>query len=113
MNDELDHILVEQLHSTKKSLKVLKRHHKLMPDDPWIKKGLILIENKIKFFENMVENKELIRKKKKKKKEKNSDILAKNPVYEWYRTMFFTTSFAYKMFMNSISQYTSYFRKGK
>ena len=71
--EELDHILAEQLHNTRKALKIIKRHQKLMPTDPNIEEGIKLIENKIKFFESMIQNKELIKKKPKKKKKHSNN----------------------------------------
>jgi len=105
--EELDHILVEQLHSTKKSLKVLKRHQRLMPTDPWIRKGIILIENKIEFFEGMIQNKELIKKKKKKKKECNPDILTRSPIYTWYRDAMIVSNIGYRFFADMAQNYIS------
>jgi len=109
--DELDHILVEQLHSARKSLKTVKRHLKLMPTDPWLIRGVPQIENRIQFFESMIQNKELIKKKKKKKKDRNSDILLRSPIYTLYRDAMIVTNIGYRFFVdmaqNYISLYTS------
>jgi hypothetical protein len=93
--DELDEILLEQLHN------------------PYIEKGEVYIDNRIKFFESMIQDKSLLFKKPKKKKTKQSDLLSRNPAYEWYRNAMFITNFGYKIFTDSISQYMSYFKKGK
>lgn len=112
--DELDEILLDQLHAVKRSKKLLKRLKKLYrKPDPYIEKGEVYIENKIKFFESMIQDKSLLFKKPKKKKTKQSDLLSRNPAYEWYRNAMFVTNFGYKMFTDSISQYMSYFKKGK
>jgi hypothetical protein len=109
--EELDHILVEQLNSTRKSLKVLKRHQKLMPTDPKIKEGIVLIQNKINFFEEMIENKELIHKKRKKKKECDPDILSRGVIHTWYRNVFFLSTFGYRMLLRSTQDYLSLLSK--
>jgi hypothetical protein len=111
--DDLDYILLDQLHSIKKSKKAVKRIRQLTPDDPLVSLGEALIENRIKFFESMVSDKALLRKKHKRKKRKDIDILAKNPVYDWYKTIFMASTLGYRMFMGSVSSYMSYFKKGK
>ena len=112
--DELDEILLDQLHSVKRTKKLLKRLKKLYrKSDPYIEKGEVYIENKIKFFESMIQDKSLLFKKVKKKKVKQSDLLSRNPFYEWYRNTMFVTNFGIKMFTDSLSQYMSYFKKDK
>lgn len=113
MNDELDLILVEQLQQTRKNKKMIKRVRKLLKNDPAVDKGEEYIDGRIKFFESMICDKSLLYKKHKKKKQKDQDILARNPVYEWYRQALYVTVFSYKMFMDSVSGYMSYFKKGK
>lgn len=83
-----------------------------MPTDPWLNRGAITIERKIEFFENMIEDKELIKKKKKKKKkQRNPDILLRSPIYTLYRDAMIVTNIGYRFFMdmaqNYISLYTS------
>ena len=111
--EELDLILLEQLHNVKRQKKIVKRHRKLLGNDPWLEKGDIALNKRIEYFESMISDKTLIKKKHKKKKEKDPDILARSPAYEWYRTAFYTTTFGYRLLMDSISQYMSYFKKGK
>jgi hypothetical protein len=110
---DLDHILLDQLHNARQSRKIVKRVKKLCPNDPLTLIGEELIEKRIQFYESMISEKTLLRKKHKRKKHKNIDILAKNPVYEWYKTVFMATTFGYKMFSDSVSSYMSYFKKGK
>lgn len=86
---------------------------KLMPFEPLLMLGEQMAEGRMQFFETMIQNKELLNKKHKKKKQKDPDILARNPVYEWYRNALYVTVFSYKMFMDSVSGYMSYFKKGK
>lgn len=110
---ELDHILLEQLHYAKRAKKAVKNLKKILKNDPLVMEGEILIEKRIQFFESMIHDKSLLHKKHKRKKRKDIDILAKNPIYDWYKTIFMATTFGYKMFMGSISNYMSYFTKGK
>ena len=111
--DELDLILLEQLQQCRKNKKTIKRVRKLLKNDPVVDKGEEYIDNRITFFETMIQDKTLLHKKHKKKKGKDPDILARNPVYDMYRQALYVTVFSYKMFMDSVSQYMSYFKKGK
>ena len=111
--DELDLILLEQLQRVKKSKKVVKRHRKLLKNDPWLDAGDVMLDKKAEFLESMINDKTLLHKKHKKKKGKDPDILARNPVYDMYRQALYVTVFGYKMLSDSVSNYMSYFKKGK
>ena len=111
--NELDLILLDQWHSCKRRKKIYKRVKKLLRNDPLIDIGEGMLEKKMLFLESMISDKTLLLKKHKRKKEKDQDILARNPVYEWYRTALYATVFSYKMFTDSVSSYMSYFKKGK
>ena len=78
-----------------------------MPTDPWLNKGIAIIENKIKFFENMIEDKELIKKKMKRKKQCDPDIFARSPIYTWYRDTIILTNIGYKFFIDIAQSYIS------
>jgi len=110
--NELDHILLDQWHSCKRRKKIYKRVKKLLQNDPLIAIGEEMLDKKMQFLENMISDKSLLQKKHNRKKEKDLDILARNPVYEWYRQALYVTVFSYKMFSDSVSQYMSYFKKG-
>ena len=111
--NELDEILLEQLHNCMRNKQKLRRIERLTGKDPVIDKGRIYIENRIKFFESMIQDKSLLKKKPKRKKVKESDLLARNPLYELYRNTFIITTLGYKMLWDSLGQYMSYFRKDK
>lgn len=112
--DDLDLILLEQLHQSRKSKKTIKRVQKLLKNDPAVNKCEEYINSRISFLESMIQNKSLLSKKqKKKKRNRDPDILARSPVYEMYRHTLYFTVFGYKMFTDSIKNYMSYFKKGK
>ena len=112
--DDLDLILLEQLHQARRNKKTIKRVRKLLKNDPAVDKGEEYIDGRIAFLESMIQNKSLLSKKqKKKKRNKDPDILARNPAYEMYRQVLYVTVFGYKMLTDSVSQYMSYFKKGK
>lgn len=111
--DELDHILLDQLHAAKGSMKIVRKVKKLCPNDPLALSGEILVQKRINYFESMISDKTLLHKKHKRKKTNEIDILAKNPIYDWYKTIFMMTTFSYRMFTDSMVQYISYFKKGK
>lgn len=111
MIEELDEILLDQYHSVIRRKKLYKRLKKIMPNEPLVQIGEKMVETNIEFFVFMINNKQLLNKKHKKKKTKECDILARNPVYEWYRNVLYLTMFSYKTFMYSAAQYMSYFKK--
>ena len=112
--DELDLILLEQLQQARRNKKTIKRVRKLLKSDPAIDKGEEYIDGRITFLESMIQDKSLLHKKqKKKKRNRDPDILARNPAYEMYRQVLYVTVFGYKMLSDSVSQYMSYFKKGK
>jgi hypothetical protein len=84
---------------------------KLMPTEQLLIVGEEMVEKNMEFYAFVINNKQLLDKKHKKKKEKDKDVLARNPVYEWYRNVFYLTVFSYKTFMYSATQYMSYFKK--
>ena len=85
-----------------------------MPKDPWLNKGKIVIENRIQFFESMVENKELLKKRIRKRKVNNLGILSSNrTIYTWYRDMIYMSTFGYRMFLISAQNYLSLYTNKK
>lgn len=113
MSEELDDILLEQLHECKRRKKLIKRLRKVMKNEHLLYVGEEMVDKKIQFFEDMIENKSLLSKKPKKRKTTQSDLLARNPVYEWYRNTMFITTITYKMLSDYVSSYMSYFKKDK
>ena len=112
--NELDEILLEQLHTARRINKKIKRAKKLMNHDHLVYQMEEYNSKKIEYFESMIQDKTLLHKRiKKKKKNKDSDILARNPVYEWYRTALYMTVFSYKTFRHSMREYMALFKKGK
>jgi hypothetical protein len=111
--EDLDQILLEQLHAAKNGHKLIKRLKKLIRKD----KGLDALERqnkiRIEFFENMIENKELLRQKSKKKKKKDSDLLSRNPFYEAYRYTVLASVYGYTVMSSAMKDYWSFFRKTK
>jgi len=107
MEYDLDHIILEQLHLARKRLKIVKRHLKLMPKDPWLNEGVIIIGKKIEFFETMIQNKELLNKKMKKKKQHDLDILSRSPIYTLYRDVMIVSNIGYRFFMDIAQNYIS------
>jgi hypothetical protein len=109
--EELDKILLEQLHAAKNGQKLINRLQKLLKND----KGLndLKHQNKIRidFFENMIENKQLLNQKSKKKKKKDSDLLSRNPIYEAYRYTILASMYGYTIMSSAMKDYWSFFRK--
>ena len=110
--NELDEILLHQLHNTMSNKKHLNRVKRLLGDDPMIREGMKYIDGRIQFFQSMIEDKTLLKKRPKKRK-KESDLLARSSTYEWYRNAFIISTIGYRMFMEYFSSYMSYFKKDK
>lgn len=112
--NELDEILLEQLHVARRLRHKMRKARKLMGNDPTLLYCQEANEKRIVFLENMIKDKSLLHKKmKKKKKEKNPDILARSTSYEWYRNIMMVTNIGYKIMIDSFQTYMSLFRKGK
>ena len=82
-----------------------------MPTDPWLQVGMIHVEKKIQFFESMIHNKELIKKKVKKKKECNPDVLTRSMAYLWYRDAYFISTYGYRVMLRAAQGYLSLLTK--
>ena len=113
--NELDEILLEQLHVARHLQKKMRKARRVMGPDPTLLYCQEMNEKKIQFFEYMVQDKTLLHKKikRKKNKEKDPDILARSTSYEWYRNFMIASNIGYKMMMESFQTYMSYFRKDK
>lgn len=111
--EDLDHILLDQLNSAKRTMKVLKSFKKIFPENKELLKADEANKLRQKFFEDMIENKDLIKKKHKKKKIKSQDILDKNPIYYMYRNTIMAAAFGYMFFSSSVQRYWDQFRKDK
>lgn len=109
--ETLDQILLEQLHAAKNGHKLIKRLKKLIKNDPGV--DALEHQNKIRieFFENMIQDKDLLKKKNKKKRKKQSDLLSRNPVYEAYRFALFVTILGYNTMTDNMKNYFSFFKK--
>lgn len=107
MEDELDRILLDQLHACKRSLKTIKNLRKFLPND---ETGLDQLEeftlNRMVFFERYIKDKSLLEKKIKKKKP-----ISKPSIYDIYRNYYIISMVTYKVMINSMHSYLSFFRK--
>ena len=112
--NELDEILLEQLHVARHIAKKMRKARKVMGPDPTLLICQAMNEKKIQFFENMINDKTLLQKKHKRKKtNKDPDILARSTSYEWYRNFMIASNIGYKMMIDSFQAYMSFFRKDK
>jgi len=113
--DELDEILLEQLHTARYLAKKMRKARRVMGPDLILLSLQQINEKKIQFFESMINDKALLQKKHKRKKRtpKEPDILARSTSYEWYRNFMIATNIGYKMMVDSVQAYMSYFRKEK
>lgn len=113
-DDDLDHILLDQYHSAKRRLRLIRNIKKLLPKDPVVVVGEEYILKKVEFFESMISDKSLLNKKKSKvKKECVDDVLYRNPIYTWYRNAYMVTFMSYKMVYDYMQDYFPYGKKDK
>ena len=113
--EELDLILLQQLVSARKRMKLVKRM-KIMSgeNDPGLNEVEKSIQSTIQFLESMIENKDLIQKKKiNKPKSETIDVLARNPVQSFYRDAFIISMYGMKIMSDSFESYMSFFKKKK
>lgn len=116
MEEELDHILLEQLHIARRTSVKMKKARKIMGDDAALMYFQESNRKRIEYFEYMIQDKKLLLKKinkKKKKKQKNPDVLARNPLYEAWRSAFMITFLTYKTFADYMTNYWVSFKKDK
>jgi hypothetical protein len=111
--NELDEILFDQLHVARRIAKKMRKARKVMGPDPYLLSCQEANENRIQYFETMIDDKTLLHKKHKRKKQQNPDILARSTSYEWYRNFMVVSNIGYKMMIDSFQAYMSYFRKDK
>lgn len=114
--NELDEILLEQLHIAQRQRKRIRRMIRMMPHESLLREGEIMATKRIQFFETMIQDKSILHKKvKRKKKEKDPDILARGIFHEWYRNAYVLTKVSYNMMAKSVQTYMSFFsiKKGK
>lgn len=83
-----------------------------MGPDPTLLECQKLNSLKQEYLEYMVSDKTLLHKKIKKKKQKQTDILARSFVYEWYRNAVIVSNVGYNMMADVFQAYMSYFKKG-
>ncbi len=111
MEEELDHILMDQYHIYKKLGKKMETARKLMGDDPLLMEFQALNKKKIQFFENMIENKQFLKKKKRKTKKKSDDFLARHPLIDIYKYAWMTTIYSCSMVMRSLKGFINLYKK--
>lgn len=110
MEEDLDHILLAQLHVARRLGSKMKKAKKVMGDDPLLIELQKRNEKRIQFLEDMIEDKNILHKKVKKKKKENPDVLARNPFYEAWRATFMITMLSYRTFTEYM---TSYWKNNK
>lgn len=84
---------------------------KMLPHEKQLIEGEKDLDKFIEFCQNSISDKALLTKKHKRKKQKDPDVLARNPVYEWYRQVFYITIFSYKTFVDYMTNYNYFYRK--
>lgn len=115
--NEVDEILLEQLHVARHIAKKMRKARKVMGPDPTLLICQEMNEKRIQFLESMLLDKTLLHKKVKikKKKERDPDILARGIFHDWYRNVYIVTKVGYTMMVDSFQAYMSLFsnKKGK
>jgi len=107
--EDLDLILLEQYHACKRRLKAINRLRLLYGNDP----GLDLLElsckRNIQFFEMFISDRDLL--KIKVKRTKVPFCLKRNPIYQVYRNGYIMSMISYRIFLDSLQNYFSFFKK--
>lgn len=108
---DLDHILLDQLHAAKKSKKTVQKLKSMYKNDPELINGEKRIDKRIKFFEDMIQDKSILKKKLPKKKQKENDFLYKNIWVEAYKYTAFVSFYGYNVLSEYVKNYYSYFKR--
>ena len=111
MEEELEQILLDQYHVSKHIGKRMKRARSLMGDDPLLIQFQGLNEKRTMFFESMIQNKQLMKKKKRKIKKRHHDLLARHPLVEMYKYAWMTTCYGYNIVIESFKGFRNLYRK--
>ena len=112
--NELDEILLEQLHTARYIAKKMRKARRVMGLDPTLLALQVINDKRIQFYETMINDKTMLQKKQKRKKvSKDPDILARSTPYEWYRNFMIASNIGYKMMIDSFQAYMSLFKRGK
>jgi hypothetical protein len=100
--EELDQILLEQYHSAKRRLKIIKRHRILLKNDTELDRLEQSVLNTVKYLEGQIRDKRLFEKKPSKRKKTEKSIFCSNPWFEAYKGAFTVTVWSTRLF----SEYT-------
>jgi hypothetical protein len=87
------------------------RARKLIGDDPLLLEFKQRNKKRMQFFEDMIEDKSILRKKKKKIKSKHHDLLAKHPLVDWYKYSMIITMYGYNAMLGSLKNIMSFYKK--
>lgn len=110
--EDLDHILLDQYHSCQRQLRTTRKIRKLLKNDPNLDRVDENIHKKMKFFEEMIVDKNILKHKKPKiKKQSQEDVLNRNPIYNMYKNAYMITFIGYKMMYNYMEEYMNNFYK--
>ena len=100
MLNDLDHILLDQLHCARKRLANIRRMKRTFHDPV----NLDLVEEStrkyIQFLESMIQDKSLIKKRRRKRLARAADVLERNPIVTYYRNLWIFLTFTYGMLFN-------------
>lgn len=111
MEEDLDHILLDQYHVSKYLQRKMKRARKLIGDDPLLLQFQECNDKRMLFFESMIEDKSILHKKKRKSINRSDDLLAKHPLVEFYKYAWVSTFCSYNMAIKYVQNYLSMFTK--
>lgn len=110
--EELDQILLEQYHSAKRRLKIIKRHRILLKNDTELDRLEQQVLRTVKYLEGQIRDKRLFEQKPSKRKKTEKSIFCNNPWFEAYKTAFTVTAWSTRLFseytqgyINEVSKY--------
>lgn len=107
--DELDLILLDQYHTTKRRLKTVKKLRKIVSYKEDLDRVEISIQQSLIFFETMIVDKSLLNKKHKLKKQ-TDDILGKGYIKDSIKYVFAYSALSYRMINDFWKNYMSFWK---
>lgn len=111
--DELDHILLDQIHSLRRQLKTIKRLKKLLYNEHILYVGEEAIEKRIRLFESFIHDKSLLQKKHKIKRIKSPDVLKSSQFITFIRIAATYSTVYYKILGEYWESYSSLWKNNK
>ena len=111
--DELDHILLDQIHTLRRQKKTIKRLKKLLNNEHILYVGEEALDKRIQLLESFLQDKSLLQKKHKIKRIKSPDVLKSSQFLTFVRIATTYSTIYYKIIGEYWESYSSLWKNNK